>query len=141
MSAYAEWLRRVPNPLTARSGVIAASEALADADDVIWRVKNAYSGTVPPPPWPAHPALVAARERVETIYDGMGAIEDRAPDVRLADKLRAALVREAETLYRESAVLAREGLAPSSPIALAKALPNLTGLVVLGVLYLALRDS
>lgn len=122
-----------------------AETAVDDAVAVIQRVKLAYSGTLPPPPWPASDALVAALQRGRDTRTAFAAIESRYPLTPLTQKARLALRRSGMPLYAEAEKLARQHAAdmaarPKSTVELATRLgraavaTRLGGLAFLGAL-------
>lgn len=145
----AEWLAHVGPIVTPQEVAELADVALADARAVILAVTDRYHGTLPPPPWPAPPELVAQRKRVQAIRDGAGALVGRAPSVALLPAVAASLKREGAALYDRAAELAAASdRAPKLPDLLKlipdprrafQALPVL--LVVVGIYYLETRGQ
>jgi hypothetical protein len=117
----------VARALTPAAGVASAETALGDAQTAVRFVWQSFSGsTLPPPPWPAGPELVAAIERVKAHRDGMAVVAKRAPSAQLRDpaKVRAALERDGGALYdRAAELLGKFAAAPRLPD-LVKLLPG-----------------
>jgi hypothetical protein len=80
MISATEWAVTLPNPASAREGADALTRALEDAHATIREVANRFSGTLPPPPWPADPELLAAMKKAEQLADGMDVIAKNAPE-------------------------------------------------------------
>lgn len=102
--SFKGWMAKLPSELTAGSAHAAAVNALGESSAVVRWVADQFKGTTPPPPWPAPPGLVQARARVATMRDGL-AVFARVPSARMLPKVRAALVREVEALYRQNGAL------------------------------------
>jgi len=122
---FAEWRAKLPPKLTAETGRAAAAAALVESNAVVRWVADQFHGTNPPPPWPAHPALVQARNRVIAMRDGL-AVFARVPAAPMKPKVLDTLVREVEALYRQNGALLkrfRELPALKNPLDLASLLP------------------
>jgi hypothetical protein len=80
MLSPTEWAVTLPDPATAREGADALTRALTDTHDTIREIAMRFSGTLPPPPWPADPELVKAIDRVQVMADGMDVLARKAPE-------------------------------------------------------------
>lgn len=103
-ASAAAWAASVPDALDPVTGQAAAQRALDDSSDVLRTLVGMMAGTVPPAPWPAPPALQAARKRVRTLRDGFAVFERKVPGARWprdSGKLGPVLLREGRALYRE----------------------------------------
>ncbi len=61
-----EWAESIPAQLTAREALVFVQRALAAADAATKAIFSRYgSGTLPPPPWPKHPALEKAIDAMD----------------------------------------------------------------------------
>lgn len=110
MHSAAEWVASIPDELTARDAMVYVETALQDARDAEKEILARYgSGTLPPPPWPKHPALVTALEAMDggkimlgkAIELGHGDQVTKKTDTRIA----APLLNAGRNLYREVAVM------------------------------------
>jgi len=130
----AGWTNSLPPAaqLTPAVGVSLADAALADSKSAVAFVVSSFTGTAPPPPWPAGPELVKAIDRVKAHRDGMAVVVKRAPKATLKDpaKVRAALARDGADLYRQSGeLLTKLANAPKLPDGLPDARALLSDLI------------
>jgi|SRR6185369_8136760 len=126
----AEWLSHVGPTLTAQEVADLADVALADARAIVLAVADRFHGTLPPPPWPAPPELVAQRKRVQAIRDGAAAVAGHSPSVALLPAVADSLKREGAALYdRADALAGAAATAPTLPDLL-KLIPDPRRLVV-----------
>jgi hypothetical protein len=115
--APTEWAVSLPNPATARQGADALTRALEDAHATIREVADRFHGTVPPPPWPADPALVAAIDKAQKMAEGLDALARQTSDLKWHagskpyDAARAAGV---EVLAKAAALKARADALPEA---------------------------
>lgn len=113
------FLASAPGTVTPQTGRALCNGVLADAADATRTVADAFKGTVPPPPWPAGPELVAARERVGKLRDGFAVLADRgvttlapAAAVTLALEVRSS----GDALYKEALALLEKAEAAADPL-------------------------
>lgn len=109
-----------------------------------------FHGTLPPPPWPAPPSLVKARDDVSALRDGFEVLARKSPQVRWPlkiGKVGPRLQALGGKLYDEVAALqGRVAKLPAlDPKALLPSAANAllsSPLVVIGLLwFLFLRDE
>lgn len=126
------------NRMTAAQGVAYVREVQAGARARVIAVADLFHGTLPPPPWPQHEALTAARARLATVERGLQAIADRAPGAPLAPKARATIERVVGQVRHELTVL--EGRAAKAKTYRDLALPGL-GTMAITALFLLVFAS
>lgn len=84
--------------------VTLADRAIADARGAVQFVADSFTGTPPPPPWPAGPELLTAAGKVTAHRDAAEVIARRTPAAKFKDpaRVRAALVRDGDSLYAQA---------------------------------------
>lgn len=120
------WLASIPDPFGPSEGLAAATAALDDSAAVVDEVRARFHGTLPPPPWPATPELVQAREAMLGAKTFFQRINDAAPESRWrkGDKAGIGLVKGGTALFTETAKLEDAAAkAPDLP-SLVKLLPS-----------------
>ena len=149
MNSYSEWIAAIPAELTAREALVFIDTALRDADEATRAIVAEFKGgTLPPPPWPQHDALVQVIRALEggrtfltgVVNAGRGDVK-QPRDGDIGKRLQIA----GQTLYREIAVMQRQSAeakttAPKMALRLGLGLldTEIGGLFVLGgLLYLA----
>lgn len=132
------WINSMPKEVSPTQGRALADFALADARATVLAVADQYHGTLPPPPWPAPPELVAQRRRVQAIRDGFETLERRAPNVHLLPAVTESLRREGTVLYDRLVELARKSAAAPRLPDLLKLIPDPRRLVAGGLPIVAL---
>lgn len=99
------WVAAIPTSFGPAAGQKAAAAVYDDARAAVRRIADTYHGTVPPPPWPATPALLAAMKRIRTMRDGFAALQRQGASAqrwaRDSGKVGPALVREGRAVYDE----------------------------------------
>lgn len=109
-----EWVAAIPDRFTAHQGYQYADDAIRFAKKRIRDVAWSYSGTLPPPPWPAHPALVKALDDMGKVRDFFEVVDEKLKGTgkeasfdKTSTTVRTGptLVKYGETLYREVAQL------------------------------------
>jgi hypothetical protein len=148
-TAKEAWVKSLADALGPGDGLAACQRALDEARAAVLEVADRFNGTLPPPPWPAGPALVKARQDVETLRDGFEVWAKKAPQVRWplkTGKVGPQLQAYGSRLYDEVAKLQNKAdalpkldpkaLIPSAGLALLS-----SPLVVLGVIYLLFRGK
>lgn len=131
-TAKGKWLASVPDILPPELGRDLADAALADARAVVLSVADRYHGTVPPPPWPATPALIAARKRVQISRDGFDVMvrSGAKGNIKILPAVVARLRRDGAALYDAAAELVKTAdTAPTLKDALKK-LPDPRSLIL-----------
>jgi hypothetical protein len=149
VSAGDEWVRSLPDAFGPADALAALDRALDYARGAVLAVADQFHGTLPPPPWPAPPSLVKARDDASAMRDGFEVLTRKSPRVRWPLKLGKvgpALQRTGAKLYAEVAALQGrvdklpkldpKALLPSAAAALLS-----SPWVVLGLLYLLTRES
>ncbi len=84
--------------------------AIVDAQMLARRIKLAFTGTLPPPPWPATPEMLDAMKRLRAIGDGLEVLERRGVSRLAAAKiprLRVAVASAGSDLYAAMDALER----------------------------------
>lgn len=131
---------RVPDTFSPVEGARLCTEALKASAAAVAAVKARFRGTLPPPPWPAGPALVTARKRLGVLCDGLAALDRRGVTKIAAARmpaLAAALRTEGGTLLRETATLAdRAAASPSGADVVRRAVGGVPWVLVGAVAFL-----
>lgn len=65
MHSVTEWVASIPDEISPREGLVFIATALDDAKQATNEIRDAFKGTIPPPPWPQPPELVKAVEALE----------------------------------------------------------------------------
>jgi hypothetical protein len=101
------WVAKLPATLTPADLPALADAAVTDARAAVGWVRDSFQGTLPPPPWPASPEIIAARDRVLAARDAAEVIHRRAERAHFKDeaRIRVAFLRDVQSLYREAATL------------------------------------
>jgi hypothetical protein len=108
---FEEWWAAIPDPAKAGDGEKAAAAAIDDARAAVRAVAFAYHGTLPPPPWPAHPELVSAIDDMEKVRDFAAVVARRTPDAFWPKDGPVGKTIEAKgrELFAQVAILKRDG--------------------------------
>ena len=111
----ARW--RVPDIFTPAEGVALSDAVLARSRQSVAAAAARFKGTVPPPPWPATPELLAARKRLQTMRDGLAVLAKHGVKLNPARmrQVQAATQEAGNALWRETIALMRR--AESAPTA------------------------
>ena len=138
MMSVTEWTVTLPNPASAREGADALTRALDDAHETIREVAGMFSGTQPPPPWPADADLVKAMDRARGIAEGMDVIAKKASDQKWfagSKPYDAARAAGQEVLARAAALKARAQKLPTaaSPADLAATVTKAAAKTIFGL--------
>lgn len=106
---FQAWAAGVPPTFTPTLGATIAARALSDARAAVDDVARSFAGTVPPPPWPAGPALVKAMDTMDGARIAFERIAMVAspPTYARTDKVGVALLRAGSDLYSETAKLVK----------------------------------
>lgn len=112
MSTKEEWLAQIPpvENLTIDEALRVARIPLADARGLVDSIFYSYHGTVPPPPWPAPPAMVRSRKELEKITQGLEVFQSKNVHRFLPDftgKLRERIIEKGSDLWDETDKLYR----------------------------------
>lgn len=108
--ADVDWLASIPETFTAREGYEAADRAVRFAERAIRDVTYQYHGTLPPPPWPAHPELQDALAKMKRIREFFNIVEEKLrgtgkeakfPKVSTEIKTGPTLTKYGRTLFVE----------------------------------------
>jgi hypothetical protein len=105
-----KWAAAIPLSFGPADGRAAAALAYNDARKVIRDSAALFTGTNPPPPWPAPPELQAAMKRVKVLADGFEVFVKQTPAQRWprdTGKVGPALLREGRALYAAADKLKR----------------------------------
>lgn len=108
--AAEKWAAAIPASFGPADGRAAAAMAYNDARKVIREMAAAFTGTVPPPPWPASPDLQAAMKRMKVLADGFEVFARKTPAQRWprdTGKVGPTLLREGRAVYTEADKLKR----------------------------------
>lgn len=109
-----DWLASIPETFTAREGADAAERALKFSKKAVRDVAFSYSGTLPPPPWPAHPDLIKAQDNLQKIADFFEVVDEKGGRIgkpvtfakeSATVKTGPVLIRYGGDLFREVAKL------------------------------------
>ena len=87
----------------------AADAVFHDRDAIVRTVKFSYAGTIPPPPWPQSPEMVAAAGRLARVRDGLEVLARRKiqrVNPTKAPAIRAELLSAGGTLLEATAAMA-----------------------------------
>lgn len=102
-----QWVESIPSAdvLTLDDVLHAGDIALSEAKALIRKIVDSHrGGTLPPPPWPAHPELVTAMDKMEDLARGAEWFIKRKAHKLLPDptkRMRAALIERGLALFRE----------------------------------------
>lgn len=116
VKAKTAWIASIP--ATARAATIRelADVVLEAAGNTVRAVKFSFQGTIPPPPWPAGPELVAVRGRVQAIRDGAEVLERKGVAGDINPKALTGLRADGAALYDRSMELLKRFIeAPRMP--------------------------
>lgn len=108
---------RVPDTFTPAEGARLCTDALKASGAAVAAVKARFRGTVPPPPWPADQGLIAARQRLRVLCDGLATLDRRGVTKIAAARmpaLAAALRAAGGDLLRETVALTQRAAASPS---------------------------
>jgi hypothetical protein len=100
------WVESIPDEFSAGDGHEIAQRAVTEAEKTIRDVAFNYHGTIPPPPWPAHPELVKALDDMRLARDFFAIVEERKPDTKFPKvsttiKTGPTLVMKGKELYKQ----------------------------------------
>ena len=102
-----EWIAQIPatEDLTIDEALRVASVPLRDSKALVDSIFFSYHGTVPPPPWPAPPSMVAARREVTKLTEGLETLQKKNvhrfnPD--FTAKLRGRILETGSGLWDET---------------------------------------
>jgi hypothetical protein len=103
----AEFVAATTRPLSTEAARDLAAAALADVRAIVRAIVFSRGGTVPPPPWPAHEALVQAQARLKKTRDGFAALARQKPGRRVSARAVDLLRAHGDVAYTEADVLQR----------------------------------
>ena len=97
-----QWMASIPDTFTAEQAATAAGSALLDAKKRIGVVRDQYTGTLPPPPWPTTPELSKAIDQMTGGRDFFVEIGKQRPTETWTKTSKAwtALSRAGSELYQ-----------------------------------------
>lgn len=96
-----KWIKSIPDTFTPTEARAASVEALSMAQRRIGVVRDQYSGTLPPSPWPATPEVLKSIEQMEGARAFFGKIADAGSSTtwKKTDKAWIALSRAGSDLF------------------------------------------
>jgi hypothetical protein len=156
VNSAAEWIAQLPDQISAREAIPFIDQALADAREATAAVRDKFSGTLPPPPWPQHPELVTVIDALTggrtflagVVASGRGDVKQpRDGDIgkRLQIAGRTLYAEVAKMQQRAAALPAAASAADFAAQAAAAAARRVVGtswgglLVLAGVVWLAYK--